>query len=163
MSFKFNIDEIFHIAEQIERNGANFYSKAAELSKDSKTQQLLNELAEMENQHEQTFKKLHAEVKFHQASALFDDDNTAMAYIQALASDYVFPANLKPTDFIQKETSIEDILKFAISLEKDSIVFYYGLKNLLVNPADVHQVELIIKQEFGHINLLTQMLKNYQA
>ena len=30
MSYNFNADEIFEIAEQIERNGANFYRTAAE-------------------------------------------------------------------------------------------------------------------------------------
>lgn len=30
MSFNFNADEIFEMAEEIERNGAKFYRKAAE-------------------------------------------------------------------------------------------------------------------------------------
>lgn len=154
---KFNIDEIFHIAEQIERNGALFYSKAAVTYNDQKLKMLLEELAAMELQHEQVFKKLHADIKFHQASSIFDVDESATAYVQALASDYVFPADQNPTDFIKKDTHPTEVLQFAIGLEKDSIVFYYGLKSMLVNPADVHQVEAIIKQEFGHINQLSQM------
>jgi rubrerythrin len=154
---KFNIDEIFYIAEQIERNGALFYSKAAVTFEDQKLKRLLEELAAMELQHEQVFKKLHADIKFHQASVIFDVDENAVAYVQALASDYVFPANHNPTDFIKKDTHPAELLQFAIGLEKDSIVFYYGLKSALVNQADVHQIEAIIKQEFGHINQLSQM------
>jgi rubrerythrin len=154
---KFNIDEIFHIAEQIERNGALFYSKAAVTFQDQKLKRVLEDLAAMELQHEQVFKKLHADIKFHQASSMLDLDESAVAYVQALASDYVFPADREPTNFIKPNTQISELLQFAIGLEKDSIVFYYGLKNMLINPADVHQVEAIIKQEFGHINQLTQM------
>lgn len=154
---KFNIDEVFQLAEQIERNGAKFYSQAANTVSSDQLKHLLEELAAMELQHEQVFKMLHADIKFHQASAIFDLDESAAAYLQALASDYVFPADLDPTSFLKPETTPHELIAFAIRLEKDSIVFYYGLKNLLTNPANVHQVEAIIKQEFGHINQLNQM------
>lgn len=155
---QFNIDEIFQMAEQIERNGAKFYSQAANYATNPRMKSLLEELAAFELQHEQVFKKLHTELKFHQAAVVYDIDENAEAYLQALASDYIFPADLDPKTIIKPETSVRELLDFAIRLEKDSIVFYYGLEKLLVNPMDVQQVEAIIKQEFGHINQLNQMM-----
>ena len=51
----FNIDEIFELAEQMERNGAKFYRAAAEAISDKEQQQQLVELALMEDEHERTF------------------------------------------------------------------------------------------------------------
>lgn len=49
MVLDFNADEIFQIAEQIERNGARFYRSAALLGFDKGTKQKLLELAKMED------------------------------------------------------------------------------------------------------------------
>ena len=59
MSFDFNADEVFKIAEQIEINGAKFYRSAAEKITDPEKKKLLIHLAEMEDEHIQTFKTMH--------------------------------------------------------------------------------------------------------
>ncbi len=56
----FSADEIFEIAEQIERNGANFYRKAAE-SAEGDNRNLLLRLAKMEDDHEKIFATMRAE------------------------------------------------------------------------------------------------------
>ena len=55
MTFDFNADEIFEMAEQMERNGANFYRDAADNISDGKNKELLLRLADMEVEHEKTF------------------------------------------------------------------------------------------------------------
>jgi rubrerythrin len=44
MSTPFNADEILEMAEQIERNGARFYRRAAEGAVDPRNRQLLSSL-----------------------------------------------------------------------------------------------------------------------
>ncbi len=56
--YNFNADEIFEMACQIEKNGYDFYITAAEAVDDDSGKILLNELAEMEKQHQNTFEKL---------------------------------------------------------------------------------------------------------
>ena len=53
---------------------------------------------------------------------------------------------------------MEEILKTAISAEKESIVFYLGMKDVV--PAHLGQQKLddIIKEEMGHIRLLSKEL-----
>jgi len=51
----FNADEIFEMAEQIERNGAKFYRRAAEQVTSPDGSELLLNLAVMEDVHEKTF------------------------------------------------------------------------------------------------------------
>ena len=48
MPQEFNLDEIFTIAVDIEKNGEQFYRKAAELTKDKDSKKLLTELADWE-------------------------------------------------------------------------------------------------------------------
>ena len=55
MGIEFNADEIFEIAEQIERNGAGFYRRAAEAVEDSQKRRILLDLASREDEHEKTF------------------------------------------------------------------------------------------------------------
>jgi len=63
MAIDFNADEVFEIAEQIERNGAKFYLTAAENITDKDKKKILIQLANMEKDHEKTFQILRSELK----------------------------------------------------------------------------------------------------
>ena len=45
MAISFNLDEIFEMAEEIERNGASFYREAAKKVSDKETQKMFVHLA----------------------------------------------------------------------------------------------------------------------
>ena len=62
MYHKFNAKEILEMAEQIERNGYNFYKKAAADVTDTEIKGFLEELADMELKHEETFKEIKVEL-----------------------------------------------------------------------------------------------------
>ena len=62
MSYDFNADDVFEMAEQMERNGGKFYRTAADNTADSANKEFLLELAAMEDQHEKTFKAMRAEL-----------------------------------------------------------------------------------------------------
>jgi rubrerythrin len=63
MPMPFKVDEIFKMAEQIERNGAKFYRAAAK--KIPAAKQALVELASMEDEHLRTFAAIIAEEMGH--------------------------------------------------------------------------------------------------
>jgi hypothetical protein len=48
MSFDFNADDIFEMAEQLERNGAKFYRDASENVTDPQSKKFLIQLSQME-------------------------------------------------------------------------------------------------------------------
>lgn len=152
MALDFNADEIFEMAEEIERNGATFYRKAAEgVSGDEKD--FLLELAKMEDDHEVTFKAMRKELgDKEKASTTFDPQGEAPQYLKALADTRVFfEKDLDPTD-------MKDILKAAIGAEKDSIVFYLGMKDLVPEKMGKDKLDDIIKEEMSHIKLLSSRL-----
>jgi rubrerythrin len=55
-------------------------------------------------------------------------------------------------------SSMEAILKDAITAEKDSTVFYLGMKELVSSKQGKDKIDAIIKEEMGHIRLLASKL-----
>ncbi len=152
----FNADEIFEMAEQIERNGAKFYRKAAESIADD-DRDLLLRLAAMEDEHERTFAAMRGQLSEDEKTPItFDPDNEAALYLQAMADGKVFKSD--PSEALSGDESIQDILKTAIGLEKDSIVFYASMKDVVPKSAGKEKVDAIIKEEIGHIVDLTKQL-----
>ncbi|MFZ0134858.1 MAG: ferritin family protein [Desulfobacterales bacterium] len=153
MAYDFNADEIFEMAEQMERNGEKFYKNAAGSIDDAAHKALLLELAAMEVDHEKTFKAMRSDLKATEKSAtVFDPNGEAALYLRALADTRVFFE--KKIDV----SSMEKILKAAIEAEKDSIVFYLGMKNAVPDKLGQDRIEGIIKEEMGHIRLLSREL-----
>jgi rubrerythrin len=153
MSYDFNANEIFEIAEQLERNGAAFYRDAADSVDDSEVKKFLLEFADMEDEHEKTFISLRKGLTAaEKAPTVFDPADESALYLKALADTRVF---------FKKEidtSSIEEIFKSAITAEKDSIVFYLGMKDLVPESLGKERMDAIIKEEMGHIKVLGQKL-----
>jgi len=157
MGMPFNADEVFEMAEQIERNGARFYRAAAK--KFPTVRDVLLDLAAMEDEHEKPFAAIRAELSAsEQESVVFDPDNEAQMYLRVMADGHVFNVKADPTEQLASKDSAEDILKMAIGVEKDSIAFYVGLKEAVSRKAGKDKVEAIIKEEFGHIATLNEKL-----
>ena len=153
MSYDFNADDVFEIAEQLERNGAAFYRDAAASVDDSSVKEFLLEFAAMEDEHEKTFVNLRKELTASEkTSTVFDPNNESALYLKALADTRVF---------FKKEidtSTVEGIFKAAITAEKDSIVFYLGMKDLVPEALGKKRMDDIIKEEMGHIKILSQKL-----
>jgi len=153
MSYDFNADDVFEMAEQMERNGGKFYRTAADNTTDSENKEFLLSLAEMEDQHEKTFKGMRADLTGKdKASTVFDPEGEAALYLRALADTRVF---------FEKEidvSSMRNILKSAIEAEKDSIVFYLGMKEAVPESFGKGRLDHIIKEEMGHIKMLSKKL-----
>ena len=153
MKYDFTADDVFEIAGQLERNGEKFYKSAAESISDPDYKQMLLKLAGMEGEHEQTFKQMRKDLSDQEkSSTVFDPDGEAVLYLRALADTRVFFE--KTIDL----TSMEDILKAAIEAEKDSIVFYLGMRNAVPGKYGQDRIDGIIQEEMGHIRLLSKEL-----
>lgn len=153
----FNADEVFEMAEQIERNGAKYYRKAAEWA-EGDSRELLLRLAAMEDDHEKTFATMRAGISSREKGSLTPDpDNEGALYLQAMADGKVFDAD--PSQALSRGQSMNDILNTAIGLEKDSIVFYESMKQVVPPAAGKERLDAIIKEEIGHIVALRNELQ----
>jgi len=163
MSFDFNADEIFEMAEQIERNGAAFYRNSAKGVSDAKSREFLLGLAAMEDQHEKTFSAMRDGLTDREKTpTAFDPNNEAVLYLKALADSRVFVERKMPDleSFAgrSQEEILEEILKFAIGAEKESIVFYLGMRDAVPDKLGKNRLDAIIKEEMGHIRMLSNRL-----
>ncbi|MCF8079550.1 MAG: ferritin family protein [Desulfobacterales bacterium] len=153
MRYDFNADDVFEMAEQLERNGAKFYQDSAASVEGKEAKQLLVKLANMELDHEKTFKQMRSDLAAaEKQSTVFDPEGEAILYLRALADTRVF---------FEKEidtTSMREILKAAIEAEKDSIVFYLGMREMVPEKLGQDRLDEIIKEEMGHIRLLSKEL-----
>jgi rubrerythrin len=107
----------------------------------------------MEDAHEKTFAFLRSNLSEKgKAATIFDPQHESALYLRALADTKVF---------FEKEidlSSMREILKAAILAEKDSIVFYLGMKDLVPDKLGKDELDKIIKEEMGHIRILSKEL-----
>jgi rubrerythrin len=152
--YDFTADDVFEMAKQLERNGAKFYQEAAQHTGNPEYKKLLQMLSDMEIEHEKIFIKLRSELSGNEkSSTVFDPQNESVLYLRALADTKVFFE--KEIDF----SSMKSVLKAAILAEKDSIVFYLGMKEMVPEKFGKDKLDKIIKEEMGHIKILANELK----
>jgi len=154
MALGFNANEVLQMAEQIERNGAQFYRKAAESCGECELRDRLLELAEMEDGHEKTFATMRGALSGAEAqSTAFDPEGVTAQYLMAMADANVFDPEVDISEAVTG-MSAEELLDVAIDLEKESIVFYLGLRDLVSDAAGKEKIEAILKEEMSHVALL---------
>jgi rubrerythrin len=159
MSMFFNADEVFEIAEQIERNGARFYRKAAGSESSDENRQILEKLASMEDDHEKTFAAMRRTLaERDRESRTFDPQDEAAMYMRAMADGNVFDTRRDPSEMLNGRETMADILSIAIGLEKDSIIYYLGMKDLIPPELGKEKIDSIIREEMRHITLLNRQL-----
>lgn len=163
MTIKFNADEIFQMAERMEKNAAAYYRKAAELHAEhgSESVDFLSSLAAMEDEHLKTF----ADMRKHLPDALreqtaFDPYMESSVYLQSMSDSRHAEGDPALTEQLTGEESLEAMLKTAITLEQKAIAFYVGLKDLVPENLGKESVEAIIAEEKGHVVTLANRLKS---
>ena len=163
MALMFIADEIFEMAEQIELNGAKYYRKAAAGASDLRVRQLLVGLAAMEDRHERVFTDLRKHLTEQQKQPItFDPEDQAGAYLRALADGSVFDVSADPSERLTGKETAEEIYRTAIGLEKDSIVFYVGVLDMVTQPLGKDRIDDILKEEMRHVSMLSNELRDLQ-
>lgn len=158
MSVKYSAREAFEMAGQIERNGAEFYRLAAASEQDPSRRRILDSLRAMELDHEKVFASMAAESAAGPGDDWFDPDGQAALYMRALAGGAVFGPGGDAAAIVAGAKSAEDVLRRAIVLEKDSIMFYLGIRK--ATPADLgrDRVDAIIDEEMKHVVTLDGLI-----
>lgn len=162
MSFAFSADEIFALAEKIEKNGAEFYRRAAENAVCSDARHLFLDIAGMEDGHGSVFARMRRELaEAERLPDTFDPDGETAQYLAGLANSRVFsdPEDPLPADPADCTHDIlRKILEFAIRRENDSIDFYTAMKLLVESNEGKCRIDDIIREEMGHARILKNEL-----
>jgi len=152
MSIAFNADEVFEMAEEIERNGAKFYREAAGKTKNPEVHEMFLNMASMEDGHMRTFQEMRKGLSEQEkGETAYDPYDEASLYLQALADSKGFEGMRSPTQKLTGKESVGELLEIAIGAEKNSVLYYVGLKDLVPVGAGRDKVEAIIREEIRHI------------
>jgi rubrerythrin len=146
MPVTISVFDVFEIAEQIERNGAKFYRKAAEICDGLDVRKMFLKLAEWEVEHERIFARMKKQLpEPNEESGTLGHQDT-LPDPKVMAGLAVFGLRS------------EEIIRRALEKEKDSIVFYEGLKDFVPAGADRDKIDDIIREEMRHIRILYESL-----
>jgi rubrerythrin len=157
MAITFNADEALKMAVRIEQNGAAFYRKAAEFKKDDGSSDFLIELAEMEDEHEKTFESMRAELADEEKGGnAYDPYDEAALYLGAMADSHGGEGDPGAAEKLTGDEGLDEILNIAIGLEKESILFYTGLKDMVPEHLGKEKLDDIIGEERGHVAILAK-------
>ena len=160
MVFSFSADEMFEMAERIERNGATFYRPAAQAVPEASLRRRLVEHAAWEGEHEKIFAAMRAQLTHaERAPTVFDPDDESAPYLAAMADRRVFDVDTDPAQLLTGKETLAEILQAAIEREKDSVVFYTGMQAYVPERLGQDRIDGIIREEMGHIALLSKELR----
>jgi rubrerythrin len=156
----FNVDEIFEMAIRMEQNGGAFYRKAAEQHAGTPAAEQLLALAGMEAEHEATFRAMRNTQKAPPADpSAFDPDGLGQRYLDALADGSGAEGSDAARAALSGNESLAEILRIAVGLEKNAILFYIGLKDLVPDADGQRTVQAIIDEEKAHVVTLMQQIR----
>lgn len=155
MTIGLNALEIFEIAEQIEENGAVFYRKAAGLFNNPQTNKIFLQLADWEIKHKRQFSDMRKRL-FEDKAFGFKGKESDLTLLAGLS---VFAIRPNPRDVFSGREDEITVIKSAIEKEKDSVVFYSGLKEYVPDMADKEIINNVIKEEIHHIGILGRLYR----
>ncbi len=163
MPVTFNADEVFEMAEQIERNGAKFYREAAAKAPDRQIKDMFLRLAAMEDTHLRIFQQMRTTLSDQEkGGTTFDPEGEASLYLQAMADDRGFEGMKGRNVKLTGKESTREMLEIAINAERNSILYYVGLKEMVPTETGRDKVEAIIREEVGHAAELRRQLAALQ-
>lgn len=156
----FTADDIFDIAEAIEKNASDFYREASERTSDEETKRVLLHIASAEDGHLNIFQRMREESVGSDGIILEEADSRSVTYLQAMADARGWEGRKSPLEELSGEETPVEIFRIALNSENESVVFYSSLKSLISTRSDRELVEKIILEELGHVSVFLQKLKS---
>lgn len=149
--------EIVELGIQIEKNGRDFYNALVEQFKNQKAKETFKYLAGEEEKHIAVFQNILDSVHKYEPPESYPGEY--FAYMNALARDYVFTQKDKGREIAKNVKGDKEAISLGIGFEKDSIIFYVGMKKV-VPEYDHKIVDRLITQEQDHLRQLSDLKEN---
>jgi len=156
----FSGSELINIAIGIERRGTAFYDIMTRSTRNAVARDVFEYLADMERQHVQTFQGMLGEADKYQSPETYAGEYTA--YLQALVDSAAFTDDMVTSEMAARAESDSEAMELAITAEKDSILFYYEMKDMMPQRAQ-ETVNKIITEEKSHLRQLSELKKKLAA
>ncbi|MEA3340560.1 MAG: ferritin family protein [Chloroflexota bacterium] len=152
----FTAAEALEMALEIEKNGEVFYNEAAAKSADPEVKALFEDLASQERGHYKIFQKMLGDVKPAPELPAAEYDQY-QDYLQVALENALFAGPEKALSLARQAEDRETALRAAMGFEKDTLLFFYDLRDMVVE-ADRGAISNIIREEKKHLRRLARML-----
>jgi len=150
----FSGSEIVEIGIEIEKNGRDFYNTLAGNIRDIKIQEVFKFLAGEEEKHIKVFQGILEKASQLKGEVIVSDDY--FSYMNALASEQVFTKENTGSMAAHAIKTEKEALEKAVNFERESIIFYEGIKKIVAEN-DTKIVGFLIEQENMHLRQLTEL------
>jgi len=160
MSIAFSAGELIDIAIGIERRGVTFYDVMAKSTDNEIARRVFQGLVEMEREHIEIFQNMLGEADKYQLVESATAESTD--YLQALVDSAVFTDDMITSEMATQAENDIKAVELGISAEKDSILFYYQMKDIMPPPA-LPMINRIIAEEKSHLRQLSEIKKRLTA
>jgi rubrerythrin len=154
MGMFFSGRELLDVAVNIEKSGAAFYETMVGCAKSKKAQTAFKYLADQEKQHIKAYQGMLKGIAEAPPPETYTEEYDA--YLKSLVNSGVFSSEGAACTMAEKAASDAEGIDFGIRAEKDSILFYTELQDL-VRRADSKVIGKIIEEERSHLKRLTDL------
>jgi rubrerythrin len=152
---RFSISEVIEQAVQTEKLGYQFYSSMAKkFEKEEAFKKLFETLAQKELRHEKAFSEL-KEITGNEEPEGWED---VSQYLRAIVESEFFLGKNKSLPSLEHVKSIGDAVNFAMGFEKETLLYFYEIRNV-IKEKDI--VDEIINEEKSHIMWLSKFKGSY--
>ena len=160
MPIVYNANEIIRIGVEIEKNGLAFYRQAATLAAgDADMERLFSDLAGWEETHVALFESFRRELpKTILEEDAYDQDEEMARYLKAAADSHVFHVSHNIAELAKGCRNVVEALNLALRFEKDSVVVYTTMKELVPPALGNDAIERLIREELMHISFISNQL-----
>jgi rubrerythrin len=151
----FSVREVIEQAIQTEKTGNEFYAAMAKkFHENNELKKLFETLAAQEIKHEQVFIALKNKIK-DEAPEGWDE---VALYLKAIVDSEFFLGKDKSLSAVRNVNSSAEAIKFALGFERETLLYYYGLRDMI---QEKKVVDDIIKEEKSHIVWLGDLRKSF--
>jgi len=152
METKFGILEVLKIAERLEHNGRQFYTKMAKLFIETRCKDLCRDLADWRASREITLARQRKQ--FNEQKAGFKPNNASdyfRIHPDVIADLSVFADKFYPPHTLTGHESLSEIVKDAVTRTREAVIFYRGLKDFARNQETRALINQFIEEEICYI------------
>ena len=160
MAISFSSSEIINLAIGIEQSGIAFYDVMARSTENALARDTFQYLADMERQHVEIFQGMLSEADKWQPAETYTAEYAA--YLQALVGSAVFSDDMVTSEMAARAGSEIEAMELAIVAEKDSILFYYEMRDIVPRRAQ-SVISKVLSEEKAHLEQLSALKKKLAA
>ena len=157
MPVQYSAPEVMEMAVQTEKGGKLYYETVAAQTSDAGLKGLFGFLAEEESKHVRVFEDIARAVKVAPAEEPYNWEEV-VPYLKAVTESRYFLGSDKALVLARAAKTPLDALRSAMAFEKETLVFYVQLRDM-VSEHNRPAVDKLINEEKAHVRKLAGVME----